>query len=81
MTRWPDWTQSEFDDVLNAPQVSAEDLAQRLGSRTAGAVGWVQSGIHAYHTGGDASPLSEMMKRRLAARAGAVVCPRCQAQF
>ena len=81
MSQWPDWTPQEFDIVVSAPNDSPQVLAQQLGSRTPGAVEWVRAGIHGYHTNGDVSPLSHMMRSRLDARSAPVVCPQCKAQF
>jgi hypothetical protein len=81
MSQWPDWTPQEFDAVVSAPNASPEELARQLGSRTPGAVSWVQAGMHGYHTSGDVSPLSHMMRSRLDTRSAPVVCPQCKAQF
>ena len=54
-------------------------MAQRLPTRSAGAIDIVRAGIHSFHTGGDTSMLSQMMRERLGDRSRPVTCPKCGA--
>lgn len=55
MVRAPNWTEGEFEIVLNSYGLSIEEVMQKLRScrpevvRTPGAIGFVRAGIHAYH--------------------------------
>ncbi|MFH1748899.1 MAG: hypothetical protein ABIG44_17850 [Planctomycetota bacterium] len=77
MPRAPNWTEAEFELVVEDPERSDADIATELTSRSAGAVNVVRNGIHSYHLDRDISMLSEMMQRRLADRTRPVRCPRC----
>lgn len=81
MGRAPDWTESEFEVVLNACGVLDEELAGRLPGRSPGAVRVVRAGIHSFHRGRNISMLSKMMLRYLESRRGALVCPKCGTRF
>lgn len=77
MARAPNWTEQEFEVLLQNPRLSDQEVAAKLERRTVGAVGVVREGLHNYHTGKHyESILSKMMKRRLEEEP-AVVCPRC----
>ena len=56
-----------------------EQLSQQLTNRSADAIEIVRSGIHAYHSGLDASMLSKMMLSRLEQNTQGLICPICQA--
>ena len=76
----PQWTEQEFEVVVQNPGLSNEDLAGLLVSRSVGAVGVVRSGIHSFHQEGrDITMLSEIMRQRLADGTRPVECPRCRA--
>ena len=81
MARKPDWTESEFEVVLNGYGISDEELAGRLPERSLGAVGVVRSGIHSFHKGGNISMLSKVMLRYLEDRRGTLTCPKCGGKF
>jgi len=49
MVRAPDWTESEFEIVINNPALSDEELSRILKTRTFGAIGVVREGIHVWH--------------------------------
>lgn len=73
-----EWEKDEFDILLDNPGLLDEELSRRRG-RTKRAIGVVRSFIHSYHTGGDITGLSEMMKRRLEQRDWN--CPRCRCPY
>jgi len=82
MDRAPNWTQDEFDTLLDNYRLSNEELALKLDKRRPGAVNWVRAGIHSYHrTGRNPSILSQMMVRRLEERRGSLTCHVCGAKF
>jgi len=81
MTKAPDWTEAEFQTLLDSSNISAADLAGRLSGRTPDAIEVVRQGIHRYHSGMDTSMLSQMMLRVLSQRGGSLVCPVCQTAF
>jgi len=80
MARAPDWSEEEFDLLLNSSGLPAAELAQTLPKRTPGAIEVVQSGIHSFHRGGDVSMLSQMMLLRLEESNGSLICPTCGEQ-
>lgn len=75
MARKANWSQQEFELLLQNPELTDEELSGALSTRSAGAVGAVRDFAHSYHEGGDVSGLSQMMKRRL--KQGSWVCARC----
>jgi hypothetical protein len=77
--RAPNWTSDEFETLLSNPGLSDVELSRVIGTRTAGAVGVVREGIHAYHHGKDPGILNRMMKDRLAGKSKSVRCPKCGA--
>ncbi len=77
MTREPDWTEDEFDILMHAGRIPAEDLVAQLPRRSVGAINAVRGGVHHYHTAGGTSLLSAMQRRYLADRHGALACPHC----
>ena len=78
MVRARDWTEEEFETLLQHPEMSDEELSEFL-NRTPGAVAAVRDFIHSYHNGGSISGLSQMMAQRL--RKGGWTCPRCGKVF
>ncbi len=81
MVKAPDWTEKEFQILLSNHNLSDEELADILQSRTSGAVGIVRAGLHSFHKGGDTSMLSKMMVRKLEYRRSLITCPRCGVEF
>ncbi|GAI45957.1 unnamed protein product, partial [marine sediment metagenome] len=77
----PDWTESEFEVLVNSYGLPDEELAHRLPQRSMGAIEVVKEGIHAFHLGNDISMLSQMMRSYLDRRHGSVVCPKCGMNF
>ena len=77
MPRAPDWTEEEFEVLVQNPECNEAEIARLLASRSGGAVNVVRNGIHSYHLNRDISMLSEMMQQRLADRTRPVRCPRC----
>ncbi len=75
MIRAPDWSQEEFEILLQNPQFTDEELSSLLPKRTTEAIAVIRSFIHNFHRGGNASGLSKMMKARLEQRSWP--CPRC----
>lgn len=65
MPRAPDWTEDEFRLLLQNTDLSSDDIALLLPSRSAGAVETVRQGVEAYRAGQDHSLLSQMMIRVL----------------
>ncbi len=76
-----EWSADEFETLLTNPQLSDERVAALLPQRTAAAVHITRSGIHAFHSDGDISMLSQMMRSRLEASGGSVVCSVCAETF
>lgn len=74
--RKPNWTEEEFELLLNNNQMSDEELAEKLPLRSHGEVNIVREGIHAYHRGLNVSMLSMLMVCRLDASEG-LNCPIC----
>jgi hypothetical protein len=81
MNRAPDWTEEEFRALIENPKMAYDELAKVLPTRSVGAMTTVRSFLHSYHTGGDTSGLSEMMKRVLRERKHSVTCPQCGERF
>jgi len=75
MAREPNWSQKEFEILLQNPQLTDEELSRKLTSRTVGAIKTVRDFIHSFHTGGNVSGLSRLMKSRL--EQGSWTCARC----
>ncbi len=79
MAREPDWTRGEFETILAHPELSHEELAEVLETRSAGAVAVVRQGVHAYHDGHDfaTKALSGMMRAVLTTTVGTLRCQVC----
>ncbi len=77
MNRAPEWTEEEFDFLLHSNTLSSELVCAHLQERTSNAVQIVRNGIHEFHTKGDSSLLSKMMKERLAISVAELACPIC----
>jgi hypothetical protein len=75
MAREPNWSQQEFEVLLQHSDIPDQKLNVLLPMRSCGAIEVVRDFIHSYHTGGNISGLSIMMKHRLAQKSW--VCPRC----
>jgi len=81
MVRAPDWSESEFETLLNNPKLSPEELAPKLPQRSIGAIRVVREGIHSFHRGGNVSMLSKVMIRRLEEGRGSFTCAECGTTF
>src|SRR5688572_700112 len=81
MAQAPRWTRGEFELILSGLELSAEELATQLPKRTTGAIEVVRWGIHNYHSGGDLTMLSRMMRRYLDERSEPLTCPACGVSF
>ena len=81
MTTTPDWTPDEFKTLLLGKGTPSFSLALQLPGRTAGAVGVVQQGVHAFHLGRNHSMLSRLMVDYLEEQRGNLVCPVCGRTF
>lgn len=77
MTRAPDWSIEEFEILLKNNKLSSRQLAQLLPKRTPDAVEVVRQGIHRFHSIGDGSMLSEIMRQRLNEKHQLLTCPIC----
>jgi hypothetical protein len=67
MTREPEWSPEEFELLLSRPDLEDAELEAVIQTRSAGAIGAVRSGVHAFHQDNSAGRglLSQMMKTRL----------------
>ncbi|MCL4487327.1 MAG: hypothetical protein M1570_04260 [Chloroflexi bacterium] len=81
MNRAPDWTIAKFEIFLAHNDLTGEQLAELLPRRTAGAIEAVRNGIHLFHTRGDGSMLSEIMRQRIEQNRARLICPVCKAQL
>ena len=79
MSRAPDWTEEEFEILLQHPELSDQELHELLPKRTEGAIGAVRGFVCAYHRPKMAFDLSQMMIKRL--MKGGWICARCGASF
>ncbi len=77
MKRAPDWTQEEFEVLIQNSTLSDENLLVRLPRRTLGAIQAVRNGIHEFHQKGESTLLSNMMKDHLTKSEAVFVCPVC----
>ena len=77
------WNLADFDAVLTAPTVSAEDLSRMLPHRRVAEISRLRAAIHAWHTppySGD--PIqSDAIARHLSRQRGPFVCAVCGRQF
>lgn len=76
-TQTVDWSEAEFDTLLNFYASLDDQLAHHLPAQCHATIDMVRAGIHLYHTRGDDALLSDAMRRRLEERRGSVVCPAC----
>ena len=81
MNRNPDWTLDEFKILLAGGGKPPAQLVTQVTGRTAGAVGVVQQGVHAFHLGRNHSMLSRLMADYLEAERGHLTCPVCGRMF
>ncbi len=82
MAQAPEWLEAEFEIVVNSYDIPETELVEQLqGVRTIGAIGWVKSGIHSFHRGGNTSMLSQMMLQYLEEGRGWLSCPKCSRPF
>ena len=79
MARAEDWSEAEFEILLSNPNLSDEELANRLPKRTNGAIRTVRSFIHSFHRGLNISGLPHIMRRRLEQEGW--ICSKCQGKF
>jgi hypothetical protein len=73
-----EWTQKEFDILLQNPTLSDFELGRLLSGRSKDAIQIVRSGIHEFHKKGDSTLLSIMMKKRLTQVGSTCICPICR---
>jgi len=81
MVRKSDWTLTEFKIVLANPGSPSAKLADKLPTRSGGAIGVIQEGIHSFHRGANISMLSRLMRDYLEENKGSLVCPVCGRHF
>jgi hypothetical protein len=79
--REPDWTIDEFEILITHNDVASAQLSRLLPRRTLGAMEAVRNGIHLFHTTGDGSMLSEMMRQQLLQVPDPLLCPTCKAKL
>ena len=60
-----EWTNEEFEILLQNPHLESEEFNELLPNRSVGAINWVRGGTEACYKGGDISMLSKMMLDRL----------------
>ncbi len=77
MNREPDWTKEEFDLLLRNDALSDEEFSSRLPNRTLDAINVVRNGIHEFHSKGETTLLSKMMKKELENSGIILACPIC----
>jgi len=77
MKQAPEWTPSEFDLLLQNSSLSDNALTKLLPKRSESAIQIVRSGIHEFHSKGDSTLLSKMMKTRLARGGMNLICSIC----
>ena len=77
MKRLPDWTEEEFDILIQNNSLSAESLSTRLPRRTIDAIQIVRNGVHEFHQKDDSYLLSEIMKEYLGGSEEVLSCPIC----
>jgi len=75
MSRAPNWSQKEFEFLLQNHRLTDEELSDQLSRRTAEAIATVRAFIHNYHKDGNVSGLSKLMISRL--EQGSWTCPWC----
>ena len=75
------WTQQEFEALLDHADGSDADLLKVVPARSVGAIGVVRSGSHSFHENRDISMLSGMMVAVLRERRGRNACPKCGITF
>ena len=82
MAQEPKWEKWEFEIVMNNPELSDEDLTQRL-PRSPGAIASVRVGIHIVHTTGENQGgfLSQMMLDNLKEKEHLITCHKCGKEF
>ncbi len=81
MTKELEWTKEEFILMMCNTELSDEELSVLLPNRSHEAVGVIRAGVHNFHTEGDISMLSEMMKELLGSKDTIVICPICKVSF
>jgi hypothetical protein len=81
MVRAPDWNEDEFRILVTSYGLSDDELRSRLPNRSIGAIDIVREGVHAYHTGGNITMLSQMMRTYLSRNRSKLTCPKCGATF
>jgi hypothetical protein len=81
MSQESEWTKEEFLSLISKPELSDEEVAKILPKRTKSAVQAIRAGVHSFHTGGDTSMLSKVMKDLLGSKVTLVECPICKMAF
>lgn len=81
MAQEPNWPQSEFEILMNNPELSDEELHKKLPRRSLGAIRIVRVGIHRFHTGKSYDMLSRMMINKLKKKQHAIMCHECSKEF
>ena len=75
-----EWKKQEFILLLSKPDIGDEAMA-KLVKTGEGEIANIREGVHAFHTNGDISLLSDMMKDMLGSRDSLVKCARCKTTF
>ena len=77
------WNLADFNVVLTAPTVSAEELTRILPRRRAAEIGRLRAAIHAWHTPpfNEGPTQSDAIARHLSRNRRPYVCAVCGSQF
>jgi hypothetical protein len=81
MAKKGDWTEEEFILLISRPDLPDDGFSGILAERSPSAIAVVRAGVHGFHTGGDTSPLSQMMLSLLGSKNTLVTCPVCRIAF
>jgi hypothetical protein len=76
-----DWTKEEFILLMSKSEFPDDGFLEIIPGRSKEAIGAVRKGVHNFHTGGDTSMLSRMMKTLLGSKKTLVTCPVCKVSF
>ena len=78
MLRNENWSEQEFETILQAPRDTDEELSARLHGRNTTSSNQLRAYMHNFHTRGNISELPDWMGIRL--KVGGWICPRCYAK-
>ena len=78
MIRKANWSEQEFETILQAPRDTDEELVARLNGRSVQSIAQLRAFIHNFHTRGNISELPDFMVHRL--QQSSWICPRCYAK-